>query len=147
MEQSVELARPAWSANALFRWESRALAAAVMAASFVFPLNGLGVDLCPLHAASGLPCPGCGLSRGIASITQGDFARAWRMNPFSFLAWAAFVALVLVSVLPASRRRQFIARASASDTLARFYKWSVLSFAAFGAARFLVFLVVGWKFP
>lgn len=87
------------------------------------------------------------MSRGIAAITQGDFAHAWRMNPFAYLAWVAFAALVLFSLLPASMRSKILASASASPLVTRAYKWSVLSFAAFGAARFLVFLLVGWKFP
>ena len=147
MGQIATVARPSWSAKALFKWEARALAFGVLAASFVVPINGLSVDLCPIHAASGLPCPGCGLSRGIASVSQGHFGHAWRMNPFSYLAWLGFVGMVVYSMLPKHARASVSVRMTASSRAALVYKWSVLAFAAFGAARFMVFLVAGWKFP
>lgn len=49
---------------------------------------------CPFVMVTGLPCPGCGLSRAGFCLLQGEFADAWYLNPFiygiAFLA-AAFV--------------------------------------------------------
>lgn len=39
---------------------------------------------CIFKAATGVPCPGCGITRGVVAILRGDFARAWRRNPASF---------------------------------------------------------------
>jgi Protein of unknown function (DUF2752) len=39
---------------------------------------------CLFKAVTGVPCPGCGITRGVVAILRGDFARAWRRNPASF---------------------------------------------------------------
>jgi hypothetical protein len=39
---------------------------------------------CLFKAATGVPCPGCGITRSVVAILRGDFARAWRTNPASF---------------------------------------------------------------
>ena len=61
-----------------------------------------GVVLCPFRALTGLPCPGCGMTRAFCSIGHGEFARAFGYNalaPFVFLAalllWAHALATVL----------------------------------------------------
>ena len=41
---------------------------------------------CPLHALTGLFCPGCGSTRALHRLLHGDFAGAWRMNPAAVLA-------------------------------------------------------------
>lgn len=44
---------------------------------------------CPLLILTGLPCPGCGTTRALMYIFQGQFGRAWRLNPCAFL-WVLF---------------------------------------------------------
>ena len=38
--------------------------------------------VCLLHATTGLECPGCGTQRALHQLTHGNFAEAWRLNPF-----------------------------------------------------------------
>jgi hypothetical protein len=53
---------------------------------------GLG---CPLRAMTGVPCPLCGMSRGVGDAVRGDVASAALLNPGSvFLVVAAVVLLV-----------------------------------------------------
>lgn len=52
-----------------------------------------GPVLCPLRAATGLPCPGCGLMRSAHWLFGGDVARAFDTNPLG--------AVLLLSALPA----------------------------------------------
>lgn len=136
----------AWTASAIFTPEARVLAIVVVALAFVFPVNGLGVDLCMLHSATGLPCPGCGLSRGIASIAHGSFAHAFEMNPFAFVAAPLFVGLVVFGVLPAKMKAR-IEAAAARPRASLIYRGSVYAFAAFGVVRFATYLAMGWRFP
>ncbi|MGA9522305.1 MAG: DUF2752 domain-containing protein [Myxococcaceae bacterium] len=119
-----------------------------MLGSLVMPLEGLGVDLCMLHAATGLPCPGCGMTRGIAAITQGEFTVAAALNPFAFLAWPTFLGLSVLAASPSwwsqrveawmSGRAAFIGRA---------YRICFTAFLVFGLARFVLFLATGQRFP
>jgi len=47
---------------------------------------------CGFHAATGLPCPTCGLTRSVVMSLHGEFARAWNRN--GALAYAAAAAVV-----------------------------------------------------
>jgi len=60
------------------------------------------LPLCPFHEVTGLPCPGCGLTRAFCAIGHAEFARAWAFNPFGFVFYAAAIALV---AWPLARRR------------------------------------------
>lgn len=87
-------------------WPARALALAaglVLAASFVLP-DGVddgeaSVRLCLFRSATGLPCPGCGLTRGFSSLSRGKFAQAWAFNPFAGPLYAVTVAAVFAPLL------------------------------------------------
>ena len=137
-----------WSHRALLTPFSRWLALAVMVVSFFFPVGGLGFDLCWLHALTGLPCPGCGLSRAVAAVSQGDFLVALGANPFVVFVWPAFLALAVLAVLPGELVRRVEAVLDrAGAPLARGYQVVLLAFVGFGALRFSYFLVMGQPFP
>ena len=56
------------------------------AAWFFFPYCQSGPNLCIWKNLFGLPCPGCGLTRGVCFLVHGNWAEAVRFNPLSFLA-------------------------------------------------------------
>lgn len=39
---------------------------------------------CPVVFVTGLPCPGCGMTRAVIAILRFDFAKAFELNPVSF---------------------------------------------------------------
>ena len=54
--------------------------------------------VCPLFAATGLACPGCGLTRGFHALFSGDFVGALSFNlltPF----WAVIFGWVAISLI------------------------------------------------
>lgn len=60
----------------------------------VLPPDGPRIPACPSRLLTGVPCPGCGLTRSVTSLEHGDVIRAWRYNPFGpvamvVLAWYA----------------------------------------------------------
>lgn len=58
----------------------------------------IGVHLvpgCPLRAVSGVPCPLCGMARGIRAVVHGDLAAAVTLNPGSLVVTAAAVYLLV----------------------------------------------------
>jgi len=83
----------------LFRFRGLLLAVAaavVLAVSFVVPPAELpGVPVCMFRNVTGLPCPGCGLTRAFCAISHGQFSSAWEYNPFGYLFYAGAVALLL----------------------------------------------------
>jgi len=137
-----------WTFRALLAPSARRLAVAVIAASFVFPVGGLAVDLCPLHAFTGLPCPGCGMSRAIAAISQGQWSTAAALNPFAFLAWPTFLALAALTLGPRAWLDGAAARLERhAGAVQRGYRLAITAFVAFGLLRFALFAVVHERFP
>jgi len=39
---------------------------------------------CPLKTVTGLPCPGCGMTRACLSLARGELEAAWTYHPFAF---------------------------------------------------------------
>jgi len=50
-----------------------------------------GVELCPMKKFTGLPCPGCGITRSIINCSRGNFGAAWRYHPLGPAAWLAAI--------------------------------------------------------
>ena len=79
------------------------LTSAVFAVSAMWsPTDLPGFVVCPFRAVTGLPCPGCGMTRAFCAIGHGDFAGAFGFNvlaPFVFAAalllWAHALATLL----------------------------------------------------
>jgi hypothetical protein len=72
-----------------------------MAAALVLhvwaPADGPGFTLCPLRLFTGLPCPGCGMTRAFAHLAKGEWSAAVHDHPLApllaaelALAWAAW---------------------------------------------------------
>lgn len=53
------------------------------------------MTICPVALLTGIPCPGCGMTRALNALVRGDWAEAWLYHPISFLV--ATQLLVLVS--------------------------------------------------
>jgi hypothetical protein len=132
----------------LFGKASQRVALVVLVGSFFMPVTGLGFDICWFHNATGLPCPGCGLTRAFASVSHGDFARAWAMHPFIVLAYPLFVAIAAMALMPGRWREAVLQRIEKHRApMARAYKLGLACFVAFGVARLVAFIAAGQKFP
>jgi hypothetical protein len=73
----------------------RVAGAALLGIAALRPLLGSPGIGCPLRAITGVPCPFCGMTRGVTAAVHGDVATAAFLNPGSvFLVLAAIVLLV-----------------------------------------------------
>lgn len=64
------------------------------------PLGGL----CWLHAAFGVDCPMCGMTRSFVALAHGDVGAAFRFHPAGPLLFVAMAALVVAVAVTAVRR-------------------------------------------
>lgn len=64
-----------------------------------------GPVLCPFRALTGLPCPGCGLTRSWVYAAHGWWRESFAANAFGLVLMAAVVLLAAVVVVRRVRRR------------------------------------------
>ncbi len=121
-----------WLVN---RWAG-GIAVIGLVLSFVLPSDGMGIELCFFRRMFDLPCPGCGLTRSVSSISQGHFDKALLYNPFGYAAYVAFILTAVGGLLPTSVRAKIL-RWHADHPMAWGYAWRavVFSLAAYGLTR------------
>ena len=56
-------------------------------------------SICPFYLITGLPCPGCGLTRAFVLISHGEWRQSLAFHPVGWLAYAAFL-LMCIDGLP-----------------------------------------------
>jgi len=123
--------------DVIFSPMGRVLAPVFLLASVFLPTDGLGVDVCLMHRLTGLPCPGCGLTRSITCITHGELSKAAAYHPFGLVIWIFLVTLTVYSLLPASARRAVAGAGVRNDASIRpAYRLFVTTFVGFGLLRF-----------
>ena len=73
-------------------------------------LNSLGVALwkCPFHEVTGLPCPGCGMTRSCVCLIKGQFRQSMEFHAFGPLFMGIGIVALVGSLLPARQRKQFV---------------------------------------
>lgn len=57
--------------------------AAVAVAGYFIIMNVIFHTVCPMVIVTGLPCPGCGLTRAMLCLASGRIGEAVRMNPMA----------------------------------------------------------------
>jgi len=62
------------------------------------------VAFCLFRAITGLPCPGCGITRGVIEIARGNFRKAWHQNPGAFAVVLFFGAIAASALCDAPER-------------------------------------------
>jgi hypothetical protein len=74
----------------------RAGAAAMLPLAAVMPVLPVWpVPPCPLRSVTGIPCPFCGMTRGVTAIVHGNFSAAFGLNPGAFLVVAMAIVLLV----------------------------------------------------
>ncbi|MFF2889416.1 DUF2752 domain-containing protein [Paenibacillus sp. NPDC057967] len=65
-------------------WGTMLGAGGLLYAKAWLPLTGLAIP-CPIHAVTGLYCPGCGITRAALSLLELDVHQAFRFNSLIFV--------------------------------------------------------------
>ena len=62
---------------------------------------------CPFRAIFSLDCPGCGMTRAVLMLLEGDISTAFSLHPFVFLCIPAWLLLAICALLPNEKRKVF----------------------------------------
>ena len=74
----------------------RAGAVAMLPLAAVRPLLPIWpVPPCPLRTVTGVPCPFCGMTRGVTALVHGQLSSAFSYNPGAFLVVAMAIVLLV----------------------------------------------------
>jgi hypothetical protein len=105
------------------------------------PPHGSGVSLCWFGAATGIPCPGCGVTRSVSCALRGMLYESSRFHPMGVLLLMLFIFTAGQSILPKHLReclRSFIE--AKAIWYKAFYAGFVTMFISFGTTRALLHL-------
>ncbi|WP_439029605.1 DUF2752 domain-containing protein [Gordonia terrae] len=81
--------------------------AALGAATILRPAGvASGPQVCPFAAMTGLPCPGCGLTRSWVAFMHGDVGAAFTFNVFGPLLLILTAVTVVAAIVTLARRRR-----------------------------------------
>jgi hypothetical protein len=65
---------------------------------------GLSAWPCPIRAATGFPCPGCGLTHATVALLRGEWREMLALNPVAPAVVLGTALIVAAAVLPAGSR-------------------------------------------
>lgn len=128
----------------VFRW----LALGVLAATALVTPGRLAFDVCILHRTTGLPCPGCGVTRGLMHLAHGEWQEALGANPWSLLVWPLLGLMAATLLVPAPAMARFDAWAARHEPWpSRVVRVLLLAFFGFGLLRLGWFIATSQRFP
>lgn len=90
---------------------------------------------CPWRAVTGLPCPGCGMTRSTLALLRGDWQLSLRENA---LTWVILVFWLVVAVglaVPARHRAAVVATIGAWEQRTRWPLWFGLALGIYTLTR------------
>ena len=83
------------------------------------------VPPCPLRTVTGVPCPFCGMTRGVTAAVHADLGRALFLNPGSVVA----VVLAVLLLLAWRSKRLNIPAWSIAVVLGLLWSWQLFKYA------------------
>jgi len=108
------------------------------------PSDGAGIPVCWFHALTGLPCPGCGLTRAFSSLLHGHLQAAFAYHPFVFLFFPLFLMCAAYNFFPTGARQKLERFCRTHDRVIRTgYHGVIYSFVVFGVLRLLACVAGG----
>ncbi len=102
-------------------------------------LNWAGLPgwVCPIRAATGVPCPGCGMTRAAVELLRGEFSASLQTHAFAPLFLLALLLILVALVLPQTQRERFLAFIRRAEIRIGFTSWGLLSMMLYWALRLI----------
>lgn len=71
----------------------------LLAAVYLGMMGLAGIPVCPLVLLTGLPCPGCGMTRAALLFLKGRWVQAFEMHPFFYVLLALSIEAFILRYL------------------------------------------------
>lgn len=98
-------------------------------------LAGLPGWVCPMRAATGIPCPGCGLTTAAVQLLHGDFIGSIHTHAFAPIFIATIIVMLAALILPGEPRQKFISAFARLETRSGLTAWLLLALFLYWGAR------------
>jgi hypothetical protein len=102
-------------------------------------LNLAGISLwnCPILAATGVPCPGCGLTRATMQLLHGDISSSLQTHAFAPVFLIALFLMVAVLFLPKPTNTKIISFVSRLETRNGITAWGLCLLMSYWVIRLI----------
>ena len=100
---------------------------------------GLPAWPCPIRYGLGIPCPGCGLSRAILLLLNGNWQQALIVHGFAPLAIVGMFFIVGTGILPDACRHPLVNQLKRLEKQTGITAWLLLALIAYWLIRLLIF--------
>ncbi|OQA18580.1 MAG: hypothetical protein BWY64_01394 [bacterium ADurb.Bin363] len=118
----------------------------VIIISFFMPPDGLSSTHCGLKLLTGAPCPACGLTRSISSISQMRFLQSFYYHPLGFLFYIIFLMFAMYNFFPQKVKVRIQKLFDLHDDLIRnIFLGIIYTFLIYGIIRFFYCLLGGTR--
>ena len=94
---------------------------------------------CPLLHILGVPCPGCGLSRAIVALLQGDWRTSFELHAFAPIVVGGLLLIAWSVILPKKQRTWFLAHLEVVERRTGITAILLISLMIYWLIRLLVF--------
>jgi hypothetical protein len=115
---------------------------ALLGAASVFQITltamGLTAWQCPLKSNLGLACPGCGLTRAVVLLAQGQWQAAIQSHAFAPIALGAGLLLAAGGLLPTRLRHMAAEHLAAFERRTGMVVWLMLSALIYWLGRMMI---------
>jgi hypothetical protein len=100
-------------------------------------LAGLSGWVCPIRAATGIPCPGCGLTLATIELLRGDFQASFQTHAFAPIFLLAVLVMGINIILPESQRKAMLKNITWFETRSGITAWVLFSLMLYWAFRLI----------
>ena len=98
-------------------------------------MTGLPVWSCPIRAATGVPCPGCGLTTATAQLLHGDLTASFQSHAFAPVFLVGISVLMIASIMPGQVHKRVVEAISRFEMRTGMMSWILSTLVFYWGAR------------